>query len=80
MCQNCCCVRRSYVTTTIGLLIGLLELILAAVYNFHAFGFIFAALLISISIAQTISIKVERNAKIKEGKDGEIKHAINLVS
>ena len=35
---GCCCVPNKICAIVVGV-IGLIELILAAVYNFHAFGF-----------------------------------------
>lgn len=37
--SGCCCVKPSKITSIVGFILSLIELILAAVYNFHAFGF-----------------------------------------
>ena len=44
--NTCCCCAPGYGWTIAGGVIGIAELILAAVYNFHAFGFIMGIIIL----------------------------------
>ena len=41
-CGNCCCFRWSKTMSIVGMALSVIEFILAAVYNFHTFGFCLA--------------------------------------
>ena len=51
-----CCVRPSKTTALVGFFLSLTELILAACYNFHTFGFVLAIVGLLASIAYLIII------------------------
>lgn len=60
MCKgSCCCVTPSQTTAIIGFVFSSIELILACVYNFHAFGCGLAALGLVASVAFFFYIRWE---------------------
>ena len=60
--KDCCCVRWNKTTAIVGFVISIAELIFAAVYNFHTFGFCLALIgMILSSVFFYLIYKEEKN-------------------
>jgi dipeptide/tripeptide permease len=69
-CGNCCCFRWSKTMSIVGMALSVIEFILAAVYNFHTFGFCLAIVGMLASAVFFFLIRKEETTKMsKENKE-----------
>ena len=64
--SGCCCFTWSKTFTFVGMFLSFFELIVAAVYNFHAMGFVMAVIGIIISFVYLFFILRDGNVQEKE--------------